>query len=102
MHDFAGGADGINPRGTLVDVNGELYGVTSNGGAFNLGTVFKINHVGVESIVHSFGTTASDGASPVSGLVYANGFLYGTTSAGGGTITACRPTGCDTIYQISP
>jgi hypothetical protein len=40
-HDFpANGADGTNPNGPLVNVNGTLYGVTYMGGVSNWGTVF--------------------------------------------------------------
>jgi uncharacterized repeat protein (TIGR03803 family) len=37
------GADGFNPYSSLIrDAAGNLYGTTLQGGAFNLGTVFKI------------------------------------------------------------
>jgi uncharacterized repeat protein (TIGR03803 family) len=37
------GGDGYYPEGTLaLDVSGNLYGVTSNGGAYGYGTVYEI------------------------------------------------------------
>lgn len=43
LHSFTGGADGWFPRaGVLRDRNGNLYGITQWGGAFNYGTVFKL------------------------------------------------------------
>jgi uncharacterized repeat protein (TIGR03803 family) len=43
LYDFTGGNDGGFPLGALVfDDAGNLYGVTSKGGAFNQGVVFQI------------------------------------------------------------
>jgi uncharacterized repeat protein (TIGR03803 family) len=35
LHSFGSGSDGFNPRASLVDVNGTLYGVTAGGGGAN-------------------------------------------------------------------
>lgn len=40
LHSFGAGKDGIEPYSALVEVNGTLYGTTSEGGAENNGTVF--------------------------------------------------------------
>jgi uncharacterized repeat protein (TIGR03803 family) len=46
--------DGAFPT-SLIDVNGELYGTTSAGGAHNAGTVFKIDlATGTEQVLYSF------------------------------------------------
>lgn len=43
LHSFEGSADGSYPMGSVsVDGNGVLYGTTAEGGADNLGTVWKI------------------------------------------------------------
>jgi len=43
LYRFQGGTDGYYPVSSLVmDGSGNLYGVTSEGGAYNAGTVFEI------------------------------------------------------------
>ena len=45
LYDFKGGNDGAYPYGTLsFDTNGNLYGTTASGGAFNQGVVYEITH----------------------------------------------------------
>jgi uncharacterized repeat protein (TIGR03803 family) len=81
--------DGRNPFGTLaMDAAGNLYGVTTSGGAFGAGTVFelKLSKTGSwgEKILYSFNSNGQDGNSPVCSLIFdAAGNLYGTTEAGG-------------------
>ena len=84
LHSFAGtGGDGTRPYAALRDAAGNLYGTTSEGGASGLGTVFKMDTTGAETVLHSF-TDVPDGASPYAGLVAdAAGNLYGTTAGGG-------------------
>lgn len=66
----------------LRDTAGNLYGTTANGGAYDLGTVFKLDAKARETVLHSF--TGADGAYPYPGLVGdAAGNLYGVTNAGG-------------------
>ena len=92
--------DGVNPDGVLIQAtNGDLYGTTFGGGAYGLGTVFKITPSGTLTTLHSFDGT--EGENPAGGLVQAtNGDLYGTTS-GGGANTTC-PGGCGTVFKITP
>jgi uncharacterized repeat protein (TIGR03803 family) len=87
LHSF-GSADGGNPQGNLIlDATGTLYGTTRTGGAFNLGTVFKMATDGTGyTLLHSF--DGSDGAWPLDGLTLDGltldgSTLYGTASAGG-------------------
>lgn len=43
LHNFTGGADGLHPYGDLVrDKQGNLYGTTERGGAFDSGTVYEV------------------------------------------------------------
>lgn len=100
LHSFGGGsADGAYPNGSLIDVNGTLYGTTMYGGAgcgYNdgCGTVFSITTNGTETMLHSF-DNKSDGKYPYAGLLDVNGTLYGTTAGGG---SSCD---CGTVYSIS-
>lgn len=105
LHSFAGGtADGATPYGGLVlDGSGNLYGTTSSGGASGLGTVFKIDTYGTETVLHSF-TGDPDGANPYAGLVMDNsGNLYGTTESSGtsafGTIFQIDTAGTETVLH---
>jgi uncharacterized repeat protein (TIGR03803 family) len=83
LHSFTGGSDGKFPDTSLImDSSGNLYGVTINGGANNLGVVFKVTTGGVETVLHTF--AGSDGAYPAGSLIINNGQnLYGTTEEGG-------------------
>ena len=43
LHSFSySDGDGTNPEGNLLEVNNELYGTTSGGGANSGGAVFKV------------------------------------------------------------
>src|SRR5215469_16961131 len=66
LYSFKGGADGANPGGgkPVFDKAGNLYGTTLYGGAYNLGTVWKLTPAGTETVLWSFGN-GSDGANPV-------------------------------------
>jgi uncharacterized repeat protein (TIGR03803 family) len=91
LYSFTGArGDGAFPAGGLLrDTSGNLYGTTWVGGAIGVGTVFKIDKTGNETILHSFGA-GSDGAYPTAGVVRdAQGNLYGTTEWGGSGCSAC-------------
>ena len=82
--------DGYNPvAGPTFDNVGNLYGTTQGGGAYGLGSVFKLTPPSTqgaawtEAVVWSFGAQG-DGKEPVSNVIFdASGNLYGTTSSGG-------------------
>jgi uncharacterized repeat protein (TIGR03803 family) len=98
LHSFgASGTDGNSPSAALIlDNSGNLYGTTAGGGANGAGTVFKIDTTGTETIVYSFGESATDGGTPVAGLIMDSvGNFYGTTSRGGAHYAG-------TTFQISP
>jgi uncharacterized repeat protein (TIGR03803 family) len=83
VYAFQGGGDGASPSGVIVDTAGNLYGTTAVGGAYNFGTVFKLDAAGHESVLHSF-SGPPDASSPDSGLLKdTQGNLYGTSSHGG-------------------
>ena len=109
LYSFTGNADGSDPQGSLLlDAQGNLYGTTVGGGTFGAGcgdgcgTVFKVTAAGVETVIHSFTSSGTDGNSPFSGLIRdAKGNFYGTTrdggSAGAGTVYKLTPAGTETI-----
>jgi uncharacterized repeat protein (TIGR03803 family) len=107
IYSFSGGADGGTPYGSLVALNGVLYGTTVGGGAYGAGTLFSITPAhGVESVVYSF-TYGADGGFPFSGLVEVGGTLYGTTVRGGadyyGTLFSYNPSSqvLTTLYSFT-
>jgi uncharacterized repeat protein (TIGR03803 family) len=99
LYSFVGAPqDGGNPWAALTNVNGTLYGTTSNGGTKYTGggTVFSLSSLPVtESVLHSFSGGAGDGAVPYAPLVNVEGTLYGTTLNGG-------PSNDGTVYSITP
>lgn len=86
--------DGTLPFAGLIDVKGTLFGTTSAGGAYGLGTIFAIAPSGKERVFYSFKSTKNDGANPYARLIEANGALYGTTLNGGAY-------GEGTVFSIS-
>src|ERR1022692_13994 len=105
LYSFMGGADGFGPNSGLVrDAAGNFYGTTMAGGAYDLGTVFKLDKTGKETVLYTF-IGGTDGAEPVAGLARdAAGNLYGTTLYGGVTGTECQrqgePTGCGVVFKL--
>jgi len=86
--------DGSSPEAGLVQAtDGNLYGTTGSGGAYNYGTVFKITLAGILTTLHSFSET--DGSGPA-GLVQADdGNFYGITEYGGASSQG-------TVFRITP
>lgn len=82
LHSFGNGADGSNPSGGMLDVDGKLYGTTMFGGTYRRGTVFSITQGGIEKVLYSFGY-GTDGSYPTASLINVGGTLYGTTADGG-------------------
>ena len=80
--------DGSTPVTGLIQAsNGELYGVTQQGGAnANNGTVYSITTGGALTTLYSFCSQngCTDGQGPTGRLIQAtDGNLYGTTDSGG-------------------
>lgn len=102
LYSFAGGTDGATPNaGLVLDDAGNLYGTTKTGGVSNLGTIFKLDTDGNETLLHSF-TGGADGATPNAGLILdPAGNLYGTTYEGGasnfGTVFKLDTAGTETV-----
>jgi len=84
LHSFNSPAgDGGFPSATLVrDPAGNLYGSTFLGGINDLGTLFKLDTSGKETILYTFGSNPADGNEPNGVTRDAEGNLYGATFNG--------------------
>jgi len=102
LYSFTGTNGEGDPQASLIiDKHKNLYGTTFAGGAFGLGTVFKIDPSGKETVLHSFGGAPGDGTSPMAGLVMdERGNLYGTTWYGGTGICDYEGPGCGIVFKI--
>lgn len=104
LHSFGGGADGAFPTAGLnLDKAGNLYGATQSGGTFSVGTVFKVDPSGAETVLYNF-TGGTDGANPSSAVTRdPAGNLYGTTYFGGevrvGVVFKLDPAGTETVLH---
>lgn len=95
LYGFTGATDGGNPGTNLVlDSSDNLYGITTSGGAYTFGTVFKVTPSGTESVLYSFNANGKDGFYPFYGVARdPSGNLYGTTGRGGSI-------GVGTIFEV--
>jgi len=92
LHTFNGGpSDGEFPFYTnlLIDAKDNLYGVTSQGGASNMGVVFKLSKEGKFTVLHSFTGGTKDGCYPygtpamdTKGNLYGTAYKCGTAGSG--------------------
>lgn len=85
LYQFLNVPDGCDPLGpVLLGQDGNIYGVTCDGGANGWGTLYKFDlTTGTETVLYNF-SNGDDGGSPTFGLVQdAQGVLYGTTYGGG-------------------
>lgn len=109
LHGFGTGLDGEYPTGNLIiDAAENLYGVTTNGGAYGYGMVYELNYSATngygEIVLHNF-TGGADGGNLSGALVMdQNGNLFGTTWYGGSAKNCIAgPTrGCGVAFMISP
>src|SRR5208337_2813199 len=83
LYSLTGGNDGSNCYGgLLLASDGNFYGTTEGGGAYGLGTVYRISREGALTTLASF--NGYQGAVPECTLIQAtDGNLYGTTHFGG-------------------
>lgn len=98
LYSFGTGTDGAIPvGGVILDASGNVYGTTSAGGAYALGTIFQLKPgtPWTENILHDF-QDANDGAVPYAGLIADKaGNLYGAATEGGAN-------GGGTIFELTP
>jgi uncharacterized repeat protein (TIGR03803 family) len=105
LFDFDGtnhGCCSIYPGILAQGRDGNIYGVTTQGGANNRGAIFKTSLEGAVTVLHSFNLT--DGAGPMGGLTLAaDGNFYGSTPSGGtdsaGVIFKITPSGTYTVIH---
>ncbi len=111
LHSFGSfPADGALPIGTLLPLNGVLYGVTQIKGSADDGTIFELTpsprhpNKWIETVIYNFKGPPTDGADPNGVLVTdASGALYGTTFMGGsGTTCVFAGDGCGTVFKLTP
>ena len=96
--DFAAGASGNTPTGTLCAAsNGKLYGTTSDGGPSGQGVIYEFDpSTGTVTPKFIFPAGGNSGANPNGGLAQgSNGKLYGMTNQGGAL-------GKGVFYQYDP
>jgi hypothetical protein len=112
IHQFSQATgDGANPSSALIfDAEGNLYGVTPNGGN-GCGIVFEMSppiakgEPWTETFVHNFDGNGDDGCNPSGHLIFdAAGDLFGVTYNGGGGASGIFETlcsnGCGTAYKL--
>jgi len=91
------GTNGAAPFGSLLYASdGKLYGLTSQGGGYNYGTLFSLDPV-TNTFTHLFDfDSVIAGANPSGGLMQStDGNLYGSTFAGGAS-------GVGTYFRFNP
>jgi uncharacterized repeat protein (TIGR03803 family) len=89
------GTNGSGPWGDMVaDSSGNIYGTTSEGGAYTYGTVYKIA-AGTNTVTTLDSFNGTDGAYPDDGLFLdSSGNLWGTTESHGAN-------GVGTVFKIA-
>lgn len=104
VYNFTGKTDGGSPETPLtVDGAGNLYGATPAmfGGSMG-GTVFELSQSAgqwIETVLYTFGTSKSDGSTPIAVVFDSKGNIYGTTAFGG---VECDTPGCGTVFTLTP
>src|SRR5207253_10252887 len=100
IHAFTGGDDGSGPGARVtLDRSGNVYGMAPTGGAYGLGTIYKI-HQGQNGtwnlrVIHAF-TGGADGATGSAGrMILRHGHLYGAATAGGRY-------GSGVVFELTP
>jgi len=92
---------GTAQTGLLLASDGNFYGNTLKGQGG--GKIFRVTHSGKMTIVHAFCSLpgCADGFAPEGPLIQgADGYLYGTTAAGGPGCTA-QYNACGTIFRMA-
>ncbi len=115
LYSFGDVGDASTPSGPIaLDSAGSLYGVTSSGGAFDQGAVYKFvpastGHLATESLLFSFGGSTTTGSNPIGNVVFdIGGNIYGVTNAGGSadddgvvySLAPANPTWTETILYV--
>ena len=103
LKNFYNPLTGGYPEGSLVQgAEGNFYGMTSQGGTYDGGTIFKITAAGELTVIRHL-SKATDGGSPFGNLCRnSDGMLYGMTYEGGSNLTSLsNSVGSGTVFKIS-
>ncbi len=95
LFDFNGVLNGSRPTGSLISDGVFLYGMTSQGGANDIGILFKIKPDGTGFTKLLDFNYSTNGGSPTGSLFFDGTFLYGLTAHGG-------PSFYGNIFKIKP
>ena len=108
-------SDGYSPQGGLFLSGNTLYGTAFSGGNFGSGTLFSLGTDGSgftafydftaisgAGIYQGDGGNNKDGANPNGGLLFSGNRLYGTTYAGGCSVTFLPTGGAGTVFSVNP
>jgi uncharacterized repeat protein (TIGR03803 family) len=108
IHVFGGPGDGLNPVGTIVPGPSSLfYGCTEEGGKSAMGSLYSIDALGNEKVLHDFGNlneTQNDGQYPYAGPTFVGTTLYGSTfrdTSLSGTVWTSNISGAEYPIYIS-
>jgi uncharacterized repeat protein (TIGR03803 family) len=89
LYQFSGASNGSNPFGSLVINGADMYGMTSSGGANNLGCIFKILTSGSGYTKMMDFSGATNGSTPYGSFALSGSTLYGMTALGGANNSGC-------------
>jgi uncharacterized repeat protein (TIGR03803 family) len=94
FHSFKGPSrDGGFPLASVSqDAQGNFYGTTEAGAAFDVGSAWRISSTGEFSLLHGFVDSPVDGSNPNATLLPANGSIYGASFTG--------PSGEGVIFKL--
>lgn len=85
LRKFDAPPDAVAPQGNLVVSRGLIYGVSTGGGAYGEGTVFRISPTGSDyGIVYSFKGKSESGSLGI--IALADKYIYGTADGNDGGI----------------
>jgi len=79
IYSFAA-SKGTAPQALLTARDGEVYGITTAGGTYGRGTVFRMGPAGTPEVLHAF-SGGADGTTPTALIEGRDGVLYGATTA---------------------
>ena len=100
--------DGAAPEaGLTVGADGELYGLTTTGGSYNAGTLFKFDlSAGYPEVLHQFDPDNEGGTPKASLVLHSDGVLYGATSqgtiGGGALFRYSDDSGFELLHALDP
>lgn len=93
-----GGQDGTQPLGSVTALGSALYGTTTTGGLYGVGTLYALTLAGHETVLRDFRADRKGGAFPQAGLVPQGGLLY-SVAAGG---LRCGAQACGVVFALNP